>query len=124
MDKNLRFSLLKNPSVVWTAICVLLFLVLPWAIVTLVPSDAGMAACLLLFYAIDPVVAITAGMFAGKRPRELWFLPLLIPVLFLLGSWLCFDFGQPDFISYALMYLLLGGTTMFVFLLMTNGRRK
>ena len=115
---------LKNPSVIWTLASVALFLVLPWLMVTLIPSDAGMAACLLLFYAIDPVVAITAGMFAGKRPRELWFLPLLIPVLFLLGSWLCFDFGQPDFISYALMYLLLGGTTMFVFLIMTNGRRK
>ena len=115
---------LKSPAVIWSLVCVALFLVLPWLVVTLFRSDAGMAACLLLFYAVDPVLAITAGMFAGKNPRQLWFLPLLIPVLFLLGSWLCFDFGQPDFISYALMYLLLGGTTMFVFLIMTNGRRK
>ena len=115
---------LKKPAVLWMAAALLLFLILPWLIVTLIRSDAGMAACLLLFYAVDPIFAIAAGMFAGKRPRELWFVPILVPLLFLLGSWLCFDFGQPDFIPYALMYLLLGGTTMFVFLIMTNGRRK
>ena len=79
---------------------------------------------LLLFYAVDPVFAIAAGMFAGKQPRQLWFLPVIIPLLFLLGSWVCFDFGQPDFIPYAMMYLLLGGTTMFIFLIMTNGRKR
>lgn len=117
-------SWLKQPTFWWLTAALLLFIILPWLAVTLIPSDAGMAACLLLFYAVDPVYAIAAGMFAGKDPRRLWFLPILTPLLFLLGSWLCFDFGQPDFVSYALMYLLLGGTTMFVFLLMTNGRRK
>ena len=124
MKTKLPFEYLKKPPVIWTLVSLVLFIGLPWLIITVIHSDAAMAACLLLFYAIDPVLAITAGMFAGKNPRQLWFLPLLIPVLFLLGSWLCFDFGQPDFISYALMYLLLGGTTMFVFLIMTNGRRK
>lgn len=115
---------LKHPSILWTLSSLALFLFVPWLVITTVRSDAGMAACLLLFYAIDPVFAIAAGMFAGKQPRQLWFLPLLIPLLFLLGSWLCFDFGQPDFISYAFMYLLLSGTTMFVFLIMTNGRKR
>ena len=117
-------SWMKTPAAVWTLASVVLFFVLPWLIVTVVHSDAAMAACLLLFFAIDPVFAIAAGMFAGKRPRELWFLPLLIPVLFLLGSWVCFDFGQPDFITYALFYLALCGTTMFVFLVMTNGKPR
>ena len=114
---------LKHPACIWTGAALVLFILLPWLITVTIRSDAGMAACFLLFYAIDPVFAIAAGMFAGKRPRELWFVPLLIPVLFVLGSWLCFA-RDPAFVTYALMYLLLGGTTMFVFLLMTNGRKK
>ena len=115
---------LKHPTFIWTAVTVTLFILLPWLIVTLIHSDAAMAACILLFYAIDPVYAIAAGMFAGKDPRHLWFLPFLIPALFVAGTWLCFDPGETAFVTYALMYLLLGGTTMFVFLIMTNGRRK
>ena len=123
--KNQKFSLwLTHPAFIWTVIAVVLFVGLPWLIVTLVHSDAAMAACFLLFFAIDPVFAIAAGMFAGKDPRRLWFLPILTPLLFLAGTWLCFDPGETAFVSYALMYLLLGGTTMFVFLIMTNGRRK
>lgn len=117
-------SWLTNPAFIWSAISVFLLVGLPWLIVTLVHSDAAMAACFLLFYAIDPVYAIAAGMFAGKDPRRMWFLPFLIPLLFLAGTWLCFDPGETAFLSYALMYLLLGGTTMFVFMIMTNGRRK
>ena len=117
-------SWLKSPGVIWTGASLALFLIVPWLTITLIHSDAGMAVCLLLFYAVDPVFAIAAGMFAGKRPRQLWFLPILIPVLFLLGSWVCFDFGQPDFISYAIMYAMLCGATMFIFLIMTNGRKR
>lgn len=115
---------LTHPAFIWTAISVVLFVGLPWLIVTLVHSDAAMAACFLLFFAIDPVFAIAAGMFAGKDPRRLWFLPILTPLLFLAGTWLCFDPGETAFVTYSLMYLLLGGTTMFVFMIMTNGRRK
>lgn len=117
-------SWLTHPAFLWSAGAVFLLVLLPWLIVTLVRSDAGMAACFLLFYAIDPVYAIAAGMFAGKDPRRLWFLPLLTPLLFLAGTWLCFEPGEPAFVTYALMYFLLGGTTMFIFMIMTNGRRK
>ena len=117
-------SWLKSPAAVWTGASLLLFLVIPWLIVTVIHSDAAMAACLLLFFAIDPVFAIAAGMFAGKRPRELWFLPLLIPALFVLASWTCFEWADPAYFTYALFYLVLCGTTMFVFLIMTNGKPR
>ena len=117
-------SWLKQPAVLWTLAALVLFIGLPELTVIFGKPESAMASALLLFFAIDPMFAIAAGMFAGKRPRQLWFLPIANPVLFVLGTWLCFDFGNPDFFSYALMYLLLGGTTMFVFLLMTNGRRK
>lgn len=116
-------KLLTKPAVIWTVAALLLFLIIPWAVTRLIHSDAALAICLILWYAIDPVFAIAAGMFAGKRPRELWFLPVLIPVLFVAANYLCFA-SDPAFLTYALFYLALSGTTMFVFLILTNGRRK
>lgn len=117
-------SWLKHPAVVWTAAALVLFTLVPWVVCFVIRSDAAMAICFILWYAIDPVFAIAAGMFAGRDPKHLWFLPLLLPVLFLLASWTCFEWGDPGYLGFALMYLLLGGTTMFVFLLMLNGKRK
>lgn len=115
---------LVHPAFIWTGVSVVLLVGLPWFIVTAIHSDAAMAACFLLFYAIDPVLAIAAGMFAGKDTRRLWFLPILIPLLFLLGTWLCFAPPDPVFVGYAFVYVLLGGTTMLIFFVMTKRRKK
>ena len=115
---------LRKPAFLWTAASLLLFLLIPWLTCLVIHSDAAMAVCFILWYAIDPVFAIAAGMFAGKRPRELWFLPLLIPTLFVLASWTCFEWADPAYFTYALFYLALCGTTMFVFLILTNGKRR
>ena len=113
----------KKPAVIWTAAALLLFLIIPWLTCLVIKSDAAMAVCFILWYAIDPVFAIAAGMFAGKRPRELWFVPVLLPILFILASWTCFEWGDPAYTGYAMMYALLGGTTMLIFFVMTNGKR-
>ena len=124
MKPNKRLSWLKEPAVCWSAIAFVLLVGLPGLIVLFVHSDAAMAACFLLFYAIDPVFAIAAGMFAGKDPRRLWFLPILIPILFIAGTWLCFDFADPAFTGYAFLYFLLGAVTMLIFLFLTNGKKR
>ena len=124
MKQNQLPSLLKHPGFLWSAAAFALFALIPWLVCFVIRSDAAMAICFILWYAIDPVFAIAAGMFAGRDPRRMWYVPLLIPALFILASWTCFEWGDPAYITYALMYLLMGGTTMFVFLLLTNGKRK
>ena len=39
-------------------------------------------------------------------------LPMITAVLFLAGTWLHFDMGEPAFLLYALIYLLLGTAAM------------
>lgn len=87
---------------------VLIMLGLPWAAVTFAPGDAGMAICFLLFFAVDPVYAVIVGCLAGRDVRKLWFQPLLTALLFLAGTWVMFDMGEPAFVRYALVYLALG----------------
>ena len=66
----------------------------PRAAVTFLPADAGMAAVLLLFFGADPVVSILTGAAAGRQSDRLWPLPLLFPLLCLLGAWIFFGGGS------------------------------
>ncbi len=98
----------------------LIMLGLPWLAVTFVQCDASMAVCFLLFFAVDPIYAVAAGIFAGRNIKAYWYQPIRTSVLFLVGTWLLFDFGDPAFLSYAGIYLLLGLTAMVATWLITK----
>ncbi len=82
--------------------------VLPWAAVTFIPGDNGMAVCFLLFYAIYPLYCLFLGVEAGKTIKTSWYLPFLSALFFLLGTWIFFDMGEKAFLLYAFFYLVLG----------------
>lgn len=85
-----------------------IMLALPWAAVTFVKADGGMAVCLLLFYVVNPIYSVVIGAFAGKDRKHLGSLPVVSAVLFLIGTWLFFGMGEPAFIRYGVIYLALG----------------
>lgn len=95
-----------------TAVSAAVMLLLPWLTVTVTPADAGMAVCLLLFFAVNPVYACMNGWSAGKSIRNLWSAPFLPAGLYLTGAWLFFDWGEPTFFLYAVIYLALGLISM------------
>lgn len=61
--------------------------------VTFVKGGAGMSVCFLLFYAVNPVYAVTAKVFAGKNIRQIWSIPVFAAVLFLAGTWIFYSAG-------------------------------
>ena len=63
-------------------------------------------------FALNPIYAIFAGAQAGKDVKRFWALPMITAILFLAGTWLHFDMGEPAFFLYALIYLLLGAAAM------------
>ncbi len=85
-----------------------IMLLLPWCAVTFVKGAGGMAAVLVLFFAVDPMAAVCVGVFAGRELKEAWFQPLLLSALFLIGTWVFFDMGERAFLFYAVIYLFLG----------------
>lgn len=89
-------------------------LMLPWLAVTFVKGDAGMSACFILFFGVNPIYSIIIGAFAGKDFRYLWSLPVISAVLFLIGTWIFFDKGETAFIIYAVVYLILGVLAMLI----------
>ena len=98
----------------WTAASALVMLGLPGLAVSFVKGDAGMGACLLLFFAVDPAWSVFLGALAGRDGKALWSLPLLSAALFLAGAWMFFDRGEPAFLLYAAIYLALGLAAMAV----------
>lgn len=84
-----------------------------------------MAVCFLLFFGINPIYSVAVGTFAGKSIRQLWHLPFISAVLFLMGTWMFFDIGETAFFLYAVVYLCLGICAMLITVLVhkLTGRR-
>lgn len=87
---------------------------LPCLAVTFLEDDSGMATCLILLFALNPIYAICAGVYAGKDIKKLWASPILTVLFFLAGTWLFLDIGEKAFLLYALVYLFLGILAMLI----------
>lgn len=98
----------------WIIASAVIMLIFPWLAVTFIKGDSGMAVCVILFFALNPIYVICAGAYAGKDKKRLWALPILTAVFFLAGTWLFFDMGEKAFILYALVYLFLGAIAMLI----------
>ena len=105
---------MKKNIILWLAVSAVVMLALPWLAVTFVKGDAGMAVCLILFFAINPIYSVAIGVFAGKDVKHLWSLPIVSAALFLIGTWIFFDMGEMAFILYAVVYLVLGIVAMLI----------
>lgn len=98
----------------WLIASALIMFALPWSVVTFIKSDAGMAVCFILFFAVNPVFSVVLGILAGKDIKHLWSLPLISALLFLAGTWTFFEFRETAFLLYAAIYLILGASAMLI----------
>ncbi len=115
---------MKQSIILWMAASAVVMLAFPWSAVTFVKGDTGMAICLLLFFAVNPLYSVIIGAFAGKDIRHLWSLPAISAVLFLIGTWIFFDMGETAFILYAAVYLALGIAAMLISMLIRKKTQK
>lgn len=114
---------MTRKPVFWLLSAAGVMLLLPWAVVACVRSDAAMTALLLLFFAVNPGYSMAAGYYAGKQIRRLWWVPAFSAGAFLAGAWLFLEAGEPAFWTYAGIYFAVGMEAMFVSRLIT-GRRE
>jgi len=113
---------MKKHPFLWMLRPAVLLILLPWLLVQWVRSDAGFAVILLLLFGVDPVCCFLYGLWAGKDVRQRWFMPFAAAGLFLLGTWLSFEMGEPAFVTYAVFYLLLGLAAMGISWMLTKRR--
>ncbi|WP_417306692.1 hypothetical protein [Dysosmobacter sp.] len=56
----------------WIIASAVIMLVFPWLAVTFVKGDGGMAVCFILFFALNPIYAIFAGVQASRDVKRFW----------------------------------------------------
>ena len=95
----------------WMAAAAVLMIGCPWMAVAFA-GDAGMAVCFVLFFGINPLFSALCGWAAGRDIKRLWILPVGTAGLFLLGVWIFFELGEPGFLVYAGIYLVIGFAAM------------
>lgn len=115
---------MKTKFMGWLTGSAVVMLAFPWAAITFAKGDTGMAIAFLLFFVINPVYAIAAGVFAGKNSERMWSLPVITAVLFLLGAWLFFGMGEWAFVGYAGVYLVIGMASLLVSSRISAKRRR
>ena len=108
----------------WTLGAAAVMVLLPWLAVRFVKGDAGMAAVFVLFFAADPLFCAAAGWAAGKGNRMGVFFPLIPAGLFLAGTWIFFEPGEPAFVRYACIYWILGTAAMALSRMAEKWRKK
>lgn len=112
----------KNLFAVLTIFIVMVLF--PWATVLFAPHDAGMAICFVLFFGVNAMFSLFVGIFAGLAVKQRWFFPLVNSVVFLLGVWTVFDWGNPDFYGYAIAYLAVAFVAMLTTVIVVRNVRK
>ncbi|WP_373155247.1 hypothetical protein [Bacteroides cellulosilyticus] len=95
------------------AIIVVMF-ILPFIVAQLASADSGMLFCMILFLIVNPLFSITLGVKCGSNIQQMWSLPLILAVVFIVGVWLSFDVKEVGFIVYATVYCTLSWTAMFL----------
>lgn len=87
---------------------------LPLAVSKFAPANAGMALCFILFFAINPIFSVLVGIYSGLDIKKMWCIPFVLALVFLLSSWLLFDMGEPTFIIYSGVYLIISIITVLI----------
>lgn len=112
-----------KPLTRWTLYAIVFMLGCPWLAVTFAGS-AGMAVCFLLFFAVNPCFCAFCGIAAGKNLKGFWVLPILSTLFFLAGVWIFFDPGEPAFLLYCGIYLIIGIAAMVITAVVLGRKRK
>ncbi len=67
-----------------------IMLCLPFLTVTFFNHENGLALVIILFFIVNPITAVSIGVYAGKYVKAMWFWPLLVALLFIVGALLFF----------------------------------
>lgn len=98
----------------WLCAIIVVIFILPFIVARLASADSGMLFCMMLFLIINPLFSITLGVKCGSNIRQMWSLPLILAVVFIVGTWLSFDAKEVGFLVYATVYCALSWIAMFL----------
>lgn len=115
---------MNKKNIIIIIVSAVIMVLLPLLVVKVVSSDAGMAVCFLLFFAVNPIYSAVVGALAGANGKMNWLQVFITPILFWLGTAIAFDIGERAFIVYAIVYAVIILVAMFVSYLINKKKVK
>ena len=98
----------KKKSCIAIVTMLIVMFILPLIAVRIVSSDAGMALCFILFFAVNPLMVIALSVMAGTDIRKLWWMPFLAAVVFPVFFGIVVMELVMDLFVYSALYLAVG----------------
>jgi hypothetical protein len=102
---------LRYKILLFFVINVAVTLIIPFLSVKLIPADAGMAVCMLMFFAAYPLLSILLGIFTSGDMKRLWWMPTVSALSFPLLFSLAMGGMVEELYAYSLIYIFLGYAT-------------
>ena len=96
---------------IWLILTIILMIIVPLFAVIFAES-AGMMISIMLFFAVNPLFSAVGGLIAGGDVKNMWMVPLVTAMVFVIGAWLFFGMGETIFVIYGGVYLLIGLVAM------------
>ena len=93
-------------------------LLIPFLAVKLVPADGAMSICMILFFAVYPILSMLVGFVSAKDMKHLWWMPLVGAITFPLFFSLAMGGMVEELYAYSSIYAFLGyATAVFVLII-------
>lgn len=103
---------------------IFILVITPLLFIKLAQPHEFMGTMILLFFIINPVLAIFVNSMVGKDVNKLWSLPLIFSIVFLVSYWFVLKEIILDLVVYALMYLIIGIIVMFISFFVSKKKQK
>ena len=112
---------MKKKLLLSASLCFVFYLLIPFLAVQFAGMN-GMAVCLLLFFAVDPLVCAIVGVLAGTALRRLWWLPLCAAAAMPFCFFVCVQEFVPELFLYSAGYLVIALLAMGITFLIERSR--
>ena len=103
---------------------IFILVITPLLFIKLAQPHDFMGTMILLFFIINPVLAIFVNSMVGKDVNKLWSLPLIFSIVFLVSYWFILKEIILDLVVYALIYLIIGIIVMFISFFVSKKKQK
>ena len=87
---------------------IIVTLLIPFFSAKLIPADAGMAICMILFFLLYPLLSILLGALVSRDMKHFWWMPLVSALSFPLLFSLAMGGMVWELFAYSLIYIFLG----------------
>ena len=87
---------------------IVFMLLIPFLLIRFSPADVSMTACMVLFFAVYPILFILLGIVIGKDMKHLWWMPIVAAFVFPLLFSVAMGVIIFELYTYSGIYIFLG----------------